>query len=305
MLACFLFFSPGCGDPGDASFGGVPDDEPRLVVMSPGLAMILRDLGLADRIVGRHGYDRVTPSSVEVAGDETRLDYEALLRVNPTAVILQDGGRPTPERLTDLARERGWAIHRVPVLALDDVRSAIGTMDRLGRGAGAEGPEGSAASERARELVRSFDAALAERAGLAERMGRTLVLGSTDPPGAMGPGSFHYELVARLGAEPAPAAGSAWMNLSVEDVVRLDPDSLVLVMPGAPEWADGGGDRGGDRGGVLGRLSEVGLRAVSTGRVVVVRDEHGQLPSTSLIGVAQRVAEAGLGWEPIGGGADG
>ena len=38
----------------------------RIVAASPAVGVIVRDLGLADRCIGRHGFDMVLPKSVPV-----------------------------------------------------------------------------------------------------------------------------------------------------------------------------------------------------------------------------------------------
>jgi hypothetical protein len=69
----------GAGDSGGSGEGegGLPDQ--RLVVLSPAVAVMLRDLGLADRVVGKHDYDLVLPDTVPAVGHQEALDYEAIL----------------------------------------------------------------------------------------------------------------------------------------------------------------------------------------------------------------------------------
>ena len=76
-------------------------------MLSPALAVIVRDLGLEANIVARHGFDIVLDKSIPVAGDQSGLDYEILLTAKPTHVLLEWGQREIPRRLGELMVERG------------------------------------------------------------------------------------------------------------------------------------------------------------------------------------------------------
>lgn len=274
--------APGCDR---APRGALPTDSgPRLAVLSPALCQTLRDLGAADRVVARHGWDSYSPGELPVAGSETGLDYEVLLRVRPTHVVMQTGAQQFPPRLEQLARDHGWEIVGIPVLRLDDVRASIA---RLGRCAGAA-PSAVASAES------TFDRALSNRPGFAGRAGSVLTLAGVDPPAVMGPGSFHYELVERLGAVALPREGAAFIQLSLEDVAKLDPDSLVLVLPGASSEGDAPAWRS-----TLGPLARLSLRCVREGRVALLNDPLGQLPATSLARVADSLADTVATWTPL------
>ncbi len=263
-----------CGRP-EADSAGSPasgDRALRLAVLSPALAETLRGLGQGERIVGRHGWDSFTPSEVPVMGNEHGIDYEALLKARPSHVIVQAGARDTPARLVELAAQEKWTIVRVPLLTIDDVAASVGTLARVC------GVEPSAQAE----VERSFRSALGPRAGLREHAGRVLVLAGVDPPAVMGPGSFHFEMVERLGGDAIPDEGAPFIQWGVEDVVNADPDTLVLVLPGAASE---------EASANLGPLLKAGLRCVGRGSVVVVTDPKGHLPAVSLGAIAKRVGD--------------
>lgn len=258
--------------PGDAG--------PRAAVLSPALAVILRDLGLESSIVARHGFDMTLPRELPVVGDQAGIDYEALLRVSPTHVLLEWGARGLPPRLVSLAQERGWHVRNYPMLTLLDIRAAIRAL-----------PEdlhaGSDAQSRAAALLTRAEAAWSVRPGLREHAGRTLLLYSTDPPAAAGPGSFHAQVFEALGGASAITEGKPYITLDVEDVRRLDPDGIVLIMPGADHarMTD-----------LLGRLGAIGLRALAQRRVLLLNGPLDQTPSTAMIDLADRLASGVLAW---------
>src|SRR5688572_2242849 len=66
---------------------------PRVVALSPGLAVTMRDLGLGDLLAGRHGFDAWSDPALPVCGDQSGLDYERLLAVRPTHILVQWGQR--------------------------------------------------------------------------------------------------------------------------------------------------------------------------------------------------------------------
>lgn len=279
LAAVALLLVPACGgtDPEQATpQPGAPG--PRIAALSPALAIILDDLALADRIVARHAFDDYTDRSVPVAGDQSGVDYELLGRAEPTHVLLEWGARDLPARLADLAVSRGWTVVDYPMLTLDDIRAA--TIDLGGH---------FDAADRAGALIARMDEAWAPVPGLAERAGRTLPLYWTNPPGAAGPGSFHHQLLERLGVTLALADGAAYIEFDPEDLRRLDPDTIVLFAPNAdPDDLDE----------ILSPLRRLDLRAVREGRVILINHPWCQTPSTAMIEVAEQTAEALQRLEP-------
>jgi ABC-type Fe3+-hydroxamate transport system substrate-binding protein len=253
---------------------------PRLAVLSPAMAVILRDLGREDQIVGRHGFDLVLQPSVPVVGNQNGLDYEALIAVRPTHVLLEAGANDLPPRLVELAKAHRWTVRAMPMLTLDDVRTALDELDELTR-------TEATRSDRATRLRSRFDAALGVRPEIASRLGRVLPLAWMDPVGVMGPGSFHAQMLAAMGATPVPTKGAAYISWSVEDVVRADPDSIVLFLPGRDASK---------RDELLGPLARANLRAVREGRVVVIADPLCHTPSTALAAVADQIAASVAPW---------
>lgn len=251
-------------------------DAPRLVVLSPAMSVMLRDLGKDSLIVGRHAFDLILSKDIPVAGDQHAIDYERLVTLHPTHILLETGATDIPPRLVELATSQHWEIVTLPMLTLDDVRSALTRLDAISGGP----------SDRGRELRAAFDAALAPNTAVAARLGTVLPLAWTDPPGVMGPRSFHAQLLQALGATPLPAEGPAFIEWSVEDVVRADPDTLLILRPGSTD----------DLTAVLGPLARMNLRCVREGRVIIVRDPLCHTPSTALTGVAAFIAEEALKW---------
>ncbi|MBL0922551.1 MAG: ABC transporter substrate-binding protein, partial [Phycisphaerales bacterium] len=259
-----------------------PGDAPRIVALSPAIALIVRDLGLESSVVGRHAYDLSLEKSIPVVGDQSGVDYEALALVRPTHILLDWGSRELPPRLLTLAQERGWTVRDYRMLSLADIRAAtLAIADDLNDEAG---------RAQAAALAASMDDAWSPQPDLGRRAGRCLIFFGADSTGAAGPGSFHAQLIEALGARSAVAEGAPFVTLDAEDLRRLDPDSVLFFAPGAdpartPE--------------LLAPLARAQLRAVREGRVAVIAHPHGLTPSTAMIEVARAVARAVAQWPVI------
>ncbi len=196
---------------------------PRLVVLSPAVGSVVRELGFEDRIVGRHAFDSFLPASMPSCGDQAGIDYETLLTLGPTHVLTQWGSRDLPPRLVELARDHGWRLSDHPMLSLDDIRRCV---DSVGAGLLPGDSDGRVAA-----LRRRMEGAWSRRADLPGA--RVLLLASLSPPAAFGPGSCHQQVLEAIGATPAVTVGGSFVTMDHEDVRRLAPDLFILLLPGA------------------------------------------------------------------------
>ena len=242
------------------------EGSPRLAVLSPVLVDTLHALGHEELIVGRQQYDRFTDPSIPVVGDLTGIDYESLILSAPTHIVAQETAAGLPDRLLRMAEDRGWEVLELPLLTLGDVIGSIGAMDALAGGSG-----------RSQELERAFESGL--RADL--NLGRTVIVASDRPLSVIGPGAFHWELVRQLGGDPIPASGPAYLTLDAESLAAMQPQTIVILLPG--------GDREADPRQLLGAASGLSIPAVTRGRLIVVTDEKCMLPSISMLRVMEQI----------------
>jgi ABC-type Fe3+-hydroxamate transport system substrate-binding protein len=317
----------GCGrEPSKSDTTGTqtpPARELRIVAHSPALAVILKDLGYESQIVGRHAYDLVLDPAVPSCGELGTIDYETLIRVRPTHVFIQWGARELPQRLTELAAANQWVVMNLNPLGLDEIESCARQMDEavfawtVGEekkeegmpGPGRPRPQG-ADDSRGPEHVKppmpfedEMRRAWRDRGDGMKRAGRILVLGSAKPLGAMGPGSFHHQLLERLGGVPALGGAdttkfkAAWVTLDLEDLQALAPDGIVIFAPrpqrtpkpekmATPEELIA----------MMGRAAELNVPAIKNKRVAVIDDPLGLTPSTAMIGVSDELAAIVLAW---------
>ncbi|MBL0870569.1 MAG: hypothetical protein IBJ18_08345 [Phycisphaerales bacterium] len=287
----------------------------RVVVLSPGLAQTLRTLNLAHLVVGRHAFDEWSDPALPVCGDQTGIDFEKLLLVRPTHVLIQWGKRDLPERLVSLASKQGWILRDYPLLTLDDVADAssdVLTMLAIPERARQQKLRESAIVEGRVELpdeetLMLAATALKNIAPIAAQSrfnGSILLLHSTTPPAALGPGSFHHDLLVKLGLTPAITQGSAYMPLDREDVLRRAPEAIILIQPSragearAPRNATIGdatprvitGEAAIAR---LGGLKDLDIPAIKNRRVALIDEPTALLPGLGLVRVAEAMRLAG------------
>lgn len=274
--------------------------QPRYVVLSPALAVMLRDLGQEDRIVARHAYDMVLDESLPVAGELGRIDYEVLLAAQPTHVLIEWGAesQALPERLVALSRERGFEIQRFSMLTLDDIRKAVDRLEADLPPANA-GPEAGYWQER---MQRAWNDGGEDENGTPRfaGAGRVLLVAATEPTiGVTGPGSWHHQILEAIGGVPAITTGAAWMELSAEDVLSLAPDGIILIQPrGRDEPARGlaGGAGVQDAIGRLGAIGRLNISAIRSGHVALIDDPLAHTPSTAMVGLTEQMARILAAW---------
>lgn len=277
LISAVTVFATACDRAADPPRPG--PDAARVVVLAPALGVILRDLGLEDEIVGKHAWDMALDSGVPAVGTHDDPDLESIVRLNPTHVIVQDMESRGPESLRRAAERHGWLLWGYPLLTLDDIAAAADDLNtRLN-----DTPDAAPPSER-------LELAWADRGEPARAAGRVLLLAGVDPAGALGPGSFHHQLLERMGATPALTTGGPWQELDHEDILRLNPDAVLLFRPGV---ADAGSDTPLNRSvamDALGGIAGLDIAAVRAGRVGVIDHPLGLLPATSLAEVAAQIA---------------
>ena len=265
ILAAFVLVLTSCGE---RTNDAVRDDGPRIVSLSPAASIMLREAGLEASIVGRHGWDAVLDQSLPVAGDQTGIDYERLIGLAPTHVVIEWGERELPPRLVSLASERSIEVIQIETLTLADIAASA---KLIGATFDAEGGAPMVFPEPADESRLAWGSVL-------------LVVATSPSVDCLGPGSAHHELLLAGGFEPTIAEGAPWMTLSVEDAIALDPACVVLIQPGgSPDAAAGSIEQR------LGPLAGTDITAVRLGRVVLIDDPLALIPSTNLIGLGERM----------------
>ncbi len=281
-LALFflLMVIAGCSDSVERSPPPPTGEEQpvRIVSLSPGVTTTLLHRGHDPAIVARHGWDTVADSRLPIAGDQTGINYEAMLSAQPTHIFLQWGSRELPERLVELGAQRGWVIENFGSLSWDDVAKMelrLSAMLGPAEGEMAERPVRMGRLEPAAELIEHR-----------QSIGKLLLLLPGAEPAALGPGSFHYEMATeQLGCAMVGPLDGPYVRLHAEDLVRLTPDAIVLLVPRGEREAGGDAFEASRWRAELGRLADLGLPATESGRVAVLDHPRALLAGSSLADV--------------------
>ncbi len=304
VCAVAILFMSGCGQSNTPEQSGASQtlEEWRFAVLSPGMAVIIRDLGYEDLIVAKHDYDLVLSDQVPSAGSELGFDLETLIQTNPTHVFFQTTSTTRSAEFLRAAEDYGWIIFERPLNTLDHIASTMDDLHFLLNGV----PQ---REKRQYDMNEVFASALpsvvlaeswTDLGPIADKIGRVLVLGSLDPIGAMGPGSYHYELIERIGANPAIESGSMWIEMDYEDLITLNPDAIILIAPRQPSEADRfaapielSQEQIEER---FGPLMDLPISAMQTNRLAIIEHPLGLLPSGSLGEVADQIREQFKSW---------
>lgn len=266
---------------------------PRIVSISPAVGVMLADLHCDNLCVGRDGHDVALSPALPVVGNQNSIDYEALIAARPTHVFTQWGSRDLPSKLVSLAQSNHWRLIDSRLLTLDDIRETTSQLDQeLCAATGAQAP-----SQPCRDLLARMDKAWGQRNESFAHIGKVLLLAEPAPPAAFGPGSCHYQLLERLGATPAIPTGAAYINLNLEDLIRLAPDAIVLIKPrGLATSTQDPGPAATAPDAQFGSITKLDIPAVRNHRLAHIDDPLGFIPSTSMIRVAEELREVLDGW---------
>lgn len=252
----------------------------RIVSLSPAISRTLVDFGVQDDIVGRSAWCASLDPAIPVTGDLYDIDYERLIRLEPTHVLVQPPSTGLDPTLQRLAAERGWIIGQWRFDTLDDIERMVREVPGLLFPQGGDSRE--AATARAADLLNRMATALTTPPA-APWTGSTLLVADTEPAILVfGPGTYLHDILGALGGRNATTT-NGWAELSLEDVVRLDPEAIILVRDRGPADIDPV-----EAAGPLARLDTTARRE---GRIVVLWHADAMLPSTAVIDVADRMRQ--------------
>lgn len=205
---------------GSGGSGDVAYDPSRIVSLAPAITETLFALGKGDRIVGVAMYSDFPPEAKQLpqVGAGTNPDLEAIARLRPT-LILGEATKILPaERLAPLGPTRllPWLTPAEIVRSVRELGALVGNRAQ--------------ADVIADEMERQWSVEPASGAP------RVLML-FADSPGKIGPmyfakpGSLHEALLVAAGGRNAITEEvSGLPTLSVEGLLQLDPDAIVLLV---------------------------------------------------------------------------
>jgi len=191
----------------------------RVISLVPSVTETIIALDAGERIVGRTEYDRDSSlAAVPLIGRGLSPSIEAMIALHPDLVVVW-----ASDKRGDLRGQLEKA--NIPVLALEvqDTTDAFRVVGLMGTALGREAA--------GRTLLDSLRASLKETASIARERSRRRVfyVVYNDPPMTAGPGTFIDQLLDLAGADNVFSdATSQWPTVSLEEVVKRDPDIVVL-----------------------------------------------------------------------------
>lgn len=240
-------------------------DVPRLRIASasPSITELCCALGLKDWLIARTQYCTHPPGLERLPsiGALTETSVETLLALRPDVVLLTDCSAPIRDRLAPFQ----FRLVELPAVTMDDLFVSI---ERLG-----ELVQRPRSARQLAEAIREQLENVLRRHKTARPRDILLVTDALSdpptPPFVAGPGSFYDDLLRRAGHRNSAPGGSPFAPISLEFIVRTNPEVIVEID------ADGATRRNGDDD-ALRAWRKIGpLDAVKNRRVhVMIGPEH-------------------------------
>jgi iron complex transport system substrate-binding protein len=198
----------------------VPADPQRVVALAPSITEIVYALGRQDRLKGVSRFSDYPPAAEKLpkVGSYIQLDVERIVALAPDLCIGIKDGNPLAvvEQLDGLG---------VPVFAVNavDMESTLKGIQAVGKVLNAE-PRARAIVADMRRRIRR----VAETAAGAASKPRVFVQIGVSPIVSVGNGTFINELITLAGGVNVAAGPNPYPRFSVEQVIALAPDVLVI-----------------------------------------------------------------------------
>ena len=198
----------------------VPKRPERVVSIGPSITEFLFALGAGPRVVGTDDFsdEPAAAKTLEKVGG-IKVNFEKVVALRPDLVLSVKFSDGTIEKLTSA----GLLVVVVdPQTASDVARTAT----LLGRAVGAEG------DALARDIQKKVDDVRAKTAAATSKPRVYHEIDASDPTKifTVGPGSYIDDLITIAGgANIAAKAANAYPQLSAEEILRADPEVIVLA----------------------------------------------------------------------------
>lgn len=237
-------------------------------MIGPSLVELFYEGGMMDRVVAVDDYTHWPPEADQLPRIGGYLDPSPEAVASLYATSIHSVGNST--RLAELSRNMGIPYHHYSFDTLDDVMASCRSLEALY-------PEASFDPFRER-LDRIFRENMVEDGGTAS----LVVFHSDDGRFTLaGSGTFYEDLLLGIGCSlSAPSAGT-YPDVSVEGILRLDPDALIFL---APDETDPGGLREAQK-------DFWEARGFPRERVFVLEGDFMLIPGARLPDIAERLSD--------------
>ena len=198
----------------------IPKRPERIVSIGPSITEFLFALGAGPRVVGADDFsdEPAAAKQVEKVGG-VKVNFEKVVSLRPDLVLSVKFSDGTIEKLAGA----GLLVLVVDPQSAGDVAR---TATLLGRAVGSDG------ETMARDIQKRIDDVRAKTATASSRPRVYHEIDASDPTKifTVGPGSYIHDLIELAGGQNIAArAGSAYPQLSAEEILRSDPEIIVLA----------------------------------------------------------------------------
>ncbi len=184
----------------------------RIVSFSPSITATIVDIGGAELVVGRSAFCSSVEPTVPVVGDLYAVDYERLLRLQPTKVFVQKTEAAIDSHLVELAKQQHFSLHSWRCDRIDEIATMHDDLQQL---LTIEGPSMTV-------LLKKVASAMPETILI-------MTPGSDGNAGlSFGKETYLDDLLHMMGGTNV-LNDSGWVSLSLEDIARLNPGAILVV----------------------------------------------------------------------------
>jgi vitamin B12 transport system substrate-binding protein len=262
----------------------------------PAATLNLVLIGGADRLVGVTKYDFLylpeAQQKLPVVGDYETMNYELLVGLHPTAVVVQTNVAHLSPRMEELAKSHHFELVNIKLDHLSDLWE---TVHVLGKVAGKEEAADGAVARAQAEL------AAIEKENAGKKRVRVVYALSENPVMVVGGKTFVDEMLTAAGAENVGAGvADGYPIIGIEALAKLSPDVLLVSAAGQPEQVGAGDPR-------LEKWLRLPVPAAKNHRVYLVTEGNSLMASVEVPAHVRHLAEvihagegggAGLGSAP-------
>ena len=252
----------------------IPQEVDRVVSLAPNLTEIVFALGGSNHLAGDTDYCDYPPEAAQKphVGGPVNPNLEEIVSLKPDVILATSMNR----------RETVNALDRIglPVFVTDphSVEEMIATVEHIGSALAMEKSAATVAGD-LRDRLADLDRRLT---GIAPR--RVLFVVWTDPLISVGRGTFIADALRRAGGRSVVETKAEWPHVSLEEIVRLQPEVLVFASAHA-------GSTQQDIDALRTRPGWRSLEAIQHGNIVVVSDAINR-PAPRMVDAIEHLARA-------------
>lgn len=250
----------------------VPADVRRVVSVAPNLTEMIYALGLEDKLVGDTDFCDTPPAAKlkPHVGGTMNPNLEAIVALHPDLVLAS--------AINQWDTERALEHLGIPVYGSDPqtVEGMLASTRQIAEILGA-GEKGAALTAQLQARLDALHAKLADRP-----MVHVLFVVWMDPLITIGQNTFIADALRWAGAESVVISEQKWPHVSFEEIVRVQPDYIVLTPDHQESNANGLAD-------LRSRAGWKDLGAVEMGHVITISPDINR-PSPGMIAAIEQAA---------------